>query len=83
MAVNAILPYQHGSLELQSAGLSKSHLYTISCFPFFPICGYAITENQVIRAVSMQVSGGGKHKHTNRRGDEVFLVVPFRELRAH
>lgn len=83
MAFNAVLPYQHGSLELHSAGLSKSHLYTISCFFFYPICGFGITENQNIRAVSMRVSGGGKHKHTNSSEEELFLEVALGGLRAH
>lgn len=47
------------------------------------ICGFHITENQNIGAVSMQVRGGGKHKHTNSSGDEVFLEVPPGGLRAH
>lgn len=46
---------------------SPFYLYTIYCLLSFPlICGYAITENQTLWAVSVQVSGGGKYKHTNR-----------------
>lgn len=44
MAVNAVLPYEHGSLELHSAGLPMSLLLVYNIM--FQICGFVITESE-------------------------------------
>lgn len=68
MAVNAALSYQHASLEKLSSDLPPSppfYLYTMSRLAPLPYLRVAGTPD-IVKALSVQASGGGKRKHSKR-----------------
>lgn len=93
MAVNAILPYQHGSLELHSAGLSKPLLlgYNIMFASFLQFvvlvlltirnCNLFPCRPAEVLSVNTQIGWkGGGFSGSVSRGTEGSLINAFLKL---